>query len=128
MEHQIISVGYFELARNVSKYSNHKYQIGCVLINHKPLSVGFNKTKTHTKYANPETSIRKAVHAEVIAILNSGKESIRNGTAYIYRETKDGNPALARPCKDCMERLENFGIKRIFYTTEEYPYYREERI
>jgi hypothetical protein len=38
----------FRLAKNVSKHSMHKYKLGAVIvINGHPLSVGFNKAKSH---------------------------------------------------------------------------------
>ena len=37
---------------------------------------------------------------------------------YLYREYKDGSLALSRPCTSCIHMLKDeFGIKRIFYTT-----------
>lgn len=120
--------GYLRLAKNVSKHSNHKYKIGCVICSPKPISVGFNKTKTHPRYANPDRSIRRALHAEVSAVISAGKESIQGGTAYIYRELQDGTPATARPCKHCMGILREFGVTKICYTIGVYPYYKTERI
>lgn len=39
---------------------------------------------------------------------------------YLYREYKDGRLACSRPCTSCLHMLkEEFGIKRIFYTTDE---------
>ena len=38
---------------------------------------------------------------------------------YLYREYKDGNLAPSRPCKSCMAMLKDFGIKKIYYTTED---------
>ena len=38
---------------------------------------------------------------------------------YLYREYKDGSLACSRPCPSCMAMLRDFGLKRIFYTTED---------
>ena len=37
---------------------------------------------------------------------------------YLYRELKDGTLAKSRPCRSCFQLLIDYGIKRIFYTTE----------
>ena len=38
---------------------------------------------------------------------------------YLYREYKDGNLALSRPCQACLMMLKELGIKKIMYTTED---------
>ena len=38
---------------------------------------------------------------------------------YLYREYKDGHLAPSRPCPACMAMLRDFGIKKIYYTTED---------
>lgn len=38
-------------------------------------------------------------------------------TIYIYREFKDGSPALSRPCPACEQALKSLGIKKVCYTT-----------
>ena len=38
---------------------------------------------------------------------------------YVYRETKDGRKALARPCAACTKALRDLGIKKVCYTTND---------
>ena len=38
---------------------------------------------------------------------------------YLYREYKNGALAPSRPCPSCMAMLKDFGIKKIYYTTED---------
>ena len=38
---------------------------------------------------------------------------------YVYRETKDGRKAMARPCAACTKALRDLGIKKVFYTTND---------
>ena len=38
---------------------------------------------------------------------------------YLYREYKDGSLAPSRPCPSCMALLKDYGIKKIYYTTED---------
>lgn len=38
---------------------------------------------------------------------------------YVYRETKDGKMALAKPCPACEAALRDLGIKKVCYTTNQ---------
>jgi deoxycytidylate deaminase len=114
---------FFPLARSVSRHSVHsKHKIGCVISKSgHPVSVGFNKDKSHTGFDY-------GVHAEPSAMWTSGREYIDNSTITIYRETKNGFPAMARPCPVCMKLLKNFGIRKVYYTTSDFPYFSLERL
>ena len=35
---------------------------------------------------------------------------------YVYRETRDGRKALAKPCLACETALRELGIRRVYYT------------
>jgi deoxycytidylate deaminase len=121
----LISVpNHFRLARNISKLSTHyKQKMGAVIVvNGHPLSVGCNQSKTHP--AAPYTGL----HAEVQAIKCSGKTSLKGGSIFVYRRRKDGRVGMARPCKYCMEDLKRAGIKRVYYSTPEYPFWAVEEI
>lgn len=37
---------------------------------------------------------------------------------YLYRELKNGNLAMSRPCASCIHLLMDCGITKVFYTTE----------
>lgn len=115
--------GYFRLAKNVSKYSDCRVKIGAVISKKTPLSVGFNILTPHPKFIDFTT------HAEMKAILNLGMFRDINGCdIYVYRETDDGIPALARPCDSCYNILRMYGIKKIYYTIRVPPYWKCERI
>jgi deoxycytidylate deaminase len=109
----------FRLARNIAKMSQHpKHKLGAVLVvKGTPLSVGHNQRKSH-----PE-AFYTGLHAEIQALKNSGKKEIKGSTMFVYRNRKDGTLAMAKPCVNCMEELKKFGIKRVWYTTSEYPYF-----
>lgn len=81
------------------------------------ISSGFNnQTKTHPaikKYNEHQT-----IHAEFSACMKVKNKKLLNGaTMIIYRESADGEPALARPCSSCYSFLKNMGIKNITYST-----------
>jgi len=55
------------------------------------------------------------LHAEVAALLKVRNWS-RINKIVITRYTKDGCPALAKPCKACAHALALAGVKNIYYT------------
>lgn len=114
----------FRLAKNVSKLSQHpRHKLGAVIVvNGKPVSVGYNHYKSH-----PEARY-SGIHAEIHAIKTTGKNKIKGSSIFVYRKTKDGKLAIAKPCEDCMKNLADFGIKWVFYTTNEYPYFEVIRL
>lgn len=121
----ILDKGFFRLARNASLNSNHRYKVGCVIVVHgRPVSVGWNVIKTHPTYTNEE---HPSIHAEVKAIINA-RCDVTGGVAYVYRETRDGLPAIARPCDMCYNVLVEAGIKNVYYTVVCFPYWAKERI
>lgn len=125
MNIELLEKGYFRLSRNASLNSNHRYKVGCVIVVHgRPVSVGWNVIKTHPAYTNEE---HPSIHAEVKAVINS-RCDVTGGIAYVYRETKDGNPALSRPCDLCYEVLLEVGIKTVYYSSGEYPYWVKEKV
>lgn len=113
--------GFFNLARNVSKHSTMSPKVGAVVVKKKPISVGFNKNKP--------IFYRFSTHAEVNAILNAGGRfwELKDCEIYVYRE-RNGLPALAKPCEKCMELIRKVGIKKIYYTVDEYPYWKVEKL
>lgn len=105
---------FFNLAKKVSKKSISKHQLGCVIVDkNKVITTGFNDTiRTHPKTPDPYQTL----HAEISAVLGVPKHKLKGCTAYVYRETKDGNPANSKPCETCEEVLRKMGIKRVYYT------------
>jgi len=104
---------YLQLAAKVAKTStHHTHKIGAVVVNRgRVVGMGANHLKTHPKSNHPF----KSIHAELKAILNSGTDAQR-ATLYLYRETKRGETALAKPCTWCQELIAQSGITRIVFT------------
>ena len=119
---------FFESARAISYVSNfHNAHIGCVFVKHgKVISSGVNSTKTHPLqkkyniYRFTEDTTKHSIHAEISAYINALKftNDFSDVTVYVYRETKNGNIAMARPCNSCMHLLKDIGVRTIKYTTE----------
>lgn len=117
-------MNFFELAKKLSFKSDYPpHKLGAVIVKRNSIiGIGFNKTKTH-----PKAKTRyKTIHAEMAAILNTRMEDLSGCSIYIYRETKDGIPALAKPCEYCLELIKQVGIKNIYYSDTNG--YKHERI
>lgn len=107
---------YFELAKKLSiKSSHHTHKMGCVVVNKNEIvGIGFNQIKTHPKSPHPF----KTLHAEISAILGVSYRDLKGCTVYVYRETKDGKPAMAKPCQVCEQALKNVGIKKVYFSVD----------
>jgi deoxycytidylate deaminase len=108
-----MNVKFFDLAKKISKLSNHgHHKLGSVIVRgSKIVSVGTNNTKTHPKSTHPHFSL----HSEMAAILLA-KQDLKDCELYVFRETKDGVWALARPCQYCWELISESGIKAVHFT------------
>lgn len=110
---------YFRLAKECSVLSDHHaHKLGSVILtsDRKVLSKGYNlRYKTHP--IMKQYMSLKTIHAELSAILNVKNKSLLNGaTMVVYRQSKDGKVANARPCSTCEQILKSFGFKTIIYT------------
>ena len=120
---------YFEVARAVSKLSDFKrIHIGCVIADGKHIiATGQNTNKTHpmqkeyNRYRFSEDCRGNGkLHAEMMAMLSLPKGiDTRKIVLYTYREDRFGNQHNSRPCKACMAKIKELGIKIICYTTDE---------
>jgi len=106
---------HFNLAKRLAKKSNHpRYQMSCVIVKGNTIiSTGYNQLKTHPKSPHKWNMI----HAEFAAVLGTPAAQLRGSTVYVYRELKNGESALAKPCKSCMKMLSDCEISRVFYST-----------
>lgn len=112
---------FLRLAKNVSKHAQFRVRIGAVLVtNGHPICVGFNKTKYNSKFSHLQ---EQSLHAEMVCLKTSGRAYIDKSSIFVYRESKDGIPAMAKPCKNCQKLLKNFGVKRMIYSVGYYPYF-----
>ena len=119
---------YFETARALSLLSPfRRARVGCVFVKHgRVIASGVNSTKTHPlqkKYnihRFTEDATSHSLHAEMAAYINASRvtNDFSNVVVYVYRETKDGQIAMARPCASCMHLLYDIGVKTIKYSTD----------
>jgi deoxycytidylate deaminase len=90
----------------------------------KILAVGYNyrgwnplseqyRTKEHTC----------TVHAEIAAVLSKRKKIRFEGAKiYVIRIKSDGNVAMSKPCEMCQHVLFNYGIKRAYFSVDNFPF------
>ena len=111
------------LKKLIKNSTHHQHRMACLILNkNRVISVGFNKVQTHPAVK----SQFHMLHAETHAIIGCSYEELKGCTAIIYRETKAGNPGMARCCPTCMLALQQVGIKKIIYSTIDG--FKEERI
>lgn len=127
----------FKLAKNASEFSDYNKKnihIGSVIIyKNKVIGIGWNSKKTHPcqmkynkyrEYNNNREYISEehepCIHAEIMAVqhaIRSFKGDLSKCSIFVYSEKKDGATRLTKPCLSCSKRLEELGIKNIYYTT-----------
>lgn len=112
----------FQLAKNEAMKSDMKYKHGCIIAKGNQIySVAYNHHCNH--------DYMYAIHSEDNAIqkfLKKRKEkTIYNSTMYIVRVTKDGEYRNSKPCKNCLEKIKEYKLRKIIYTTDEYSYCEE---
>lgn len=119
---------YLMKARKESFKATHpRVRIGVVIVkNGKVISRGHNQMrrinlKEFSKWSN-------SLHAEVHALYKLTIEQTRKATMYIYRETKNGNLAMCKPCDYCSKAIQEYKIKQVVYTTSCYPGYKVEKL
>ena len=113
------------LAKEESLKSDyHKAQIGAVVVKGNK---AYNEIR-HCKVGKRYSPWDNSVHAERNACRKVDKEKLKGTSIFVYRETKDGMPALALPCDDCMNMIIAMGIKRVYFSTNQFPYYGEVRL
>ena len=135
----------FVLLEGVAHLSDAKFKMASAIIKGgKVLGFGPNKMNRgfkaiHDKYPWPVehcelAAIRGALIRHGIKLngdipLGEAMTICRGATIYIFRQWKNGHPALARPCFYCQRGLiKPLGFKKMIYTISEPPYFMEEII
>lgn len=124
---------FFEAAKEYSKNSTYEgagnVSLGAVAVFRGTIiAKGCNQNKTHSlqqrynKYRYNTSQKRYCpckIHAEIdiIAKIRHLDIDFSKVSIYIYRETRDGRTAMARPCAACQKALQDLEIKKVFYTT-----------
>jgi deoxycytidylate deaminase len=128
---------YFKAAKAIAELSDFpRVSVGCVVVyGHKIISSGCNSSKTNPmqKRLNIhrfDVDTPATVHAEVAALLpllNRKDINYADISLYIYREYKNGEPAISKPCLSCLALIRQLGIRKIYYSGDN-SYISEELI
>lgn len=128
---------YFKVAKAMSELSDFKqHHIGAVAVyKHKIISSGYNSNKTNPTQKrlnihrfNVDTPA--TIHAELsclLPLINRKDIDFSDVSLYIYREYKNGEPAISRPCASCMALIRQLGIRKLYYSGDN-SYINEEII
>lgn len=117
---------YFKAAKAIAELSDFpKVKIGCCAVyKHKIISSGCNSMKTNPtqKRLNAyrfDADTPATLHAELsclLPLINRKDIEFRDVSLYIYREFKNGDLAMSKPCASCEALIKSLGIRYIYYT------------
>lgn len=121
---------FFDCARSMARLSSHKItRVGAVITDGKTVvSTGYNSEQTHPiqmrynvhrNFKDINSGVSHCLHAEIAAFVKVKRKSLRGMRIYVSRLTRLGYSGLARPCPACMAAIRHYGIRDIFYTTEQ---------
>ena len=116
---------YFAVATALAKTSNHfKAKLGAIIVHkNEIISTAVNAAKSHPiqKLYNIHRNIQithNHIHAEIHSIIKTtNKQKLKGATIYVSRVKNDQAMGMARPCPACFRAIQDYGIKNIFYTT-----------
>ena len=88
------------------------------------ICIAFNSySKSHSVQAKYAAKAGKPgmiyLHAEIHALIKAKNLGKKIHKIHVTRFTKDGQPAMAKPCPVCWAALVEHGVKKISYTTGE---------
>lgn len=115
---------YIEWAAEISLLSTHKqFRLGAVIVlSDGNIVTGYNKIHDYhplqLKYSKIHRPFCNSTHAEVDAF-SKLKTKCNGATLYVARTMKNGTFGMAKPCSCCTEAAKDFGVRMIYYTTNE---------
>lgn len=115
---------FLKIARKVAMKSICRYRLGAVLVKGGAIiNFGYNRTGHHNLIEKKKTRDIDQLHAEVDAVLGIAKIETRKCDIWIARIKNDDQLGLAKPCEMCQLILKEMGIRRVFYSIENEPFY-----
>lgn len=106
--------------------SKHTTKVGAIIFDKsKIISKGYNNPHRHVR--NLKVKYQKwmnSIHADVAAII-AAKTDLKNLSMLVVRVNKSNQLRLSKPCKYCIMYMEYVGIKKVYYSINEYPYIEE---
>ena len=106
------------LAKLAAEKSNYKIRVGAAILDGNKIFISWNKKKSSPALRYYLYKYETCLHAET-GLFPHGKEWSRKAKLYVYRELKNGNPANALPCENCLKMIKSFSIRTLVYTIDE---------
>lgn len=90
------------------------FRVGAVLMKgRKCVAMGRNWfRKSHTK----SKTIWNGIHAEFNCLHGMDPSKTKGCTIFVVRITNNGDLAMARPCEECQNLLQSYGVRTFYYT------------
>lgn len=113
-----------KLAKNEAEKSTYKQRMGAIIFdNNRILSRGYNVACRSVLHCNPiYRRFKTSLHAELAAVINA-KRDISNCSIVVVRINKAGEFRLAKPCNHCVSYMNYVGIKEIYFSISEDPWF-----
>lgn len=110
----------FSQAREASRLSDHRqHRVGAAVFHGKRfIASGFNCLQTHPSTVYYPHAYTRHAEVHALARARAKRFDLTNTTVVVYRETLNGELAMARPCEMCMDKAKELGIKEIYFTRE----------
>lgn len=109
---------FLSIALKVAENSECRVKHGAVFVkNGNVLAIGVNKSRNHPNILGPFIQHNASRHAEIVAGMRMPPDKLRGSTLYSARVLRDGTAGLARPCPNCQDRLDRWGVKKIVFTS-----------
>lgn len=119
---------HFSAARQAAQNSDFRVQVGCVITyGGNVIAKGWSTERTDPvqakynfyRHFEDDNGVAHKQHAEVMALKKIRWLDIDRAKVcvFVWREYKNGSPAMARPCAACMQMLKRMGIRNIYYST-----------
>ena len=118
----MISDNFLQLAIETAKSSPSKKKVGAVLLRkNKVIATAVNlEKKTHplqAKFAQKVGLIEKVfLHAEIYSLIKARENA---DTIVVARVNNQNKLRIAKPCACCSLALEEAGVKKIYYSTDD---------
>ena len=115
-----------KIAIEESKKSTYPHKIGCVIFRKKTvISYDHNYECSHRNKLHPRFQrVPTTIHAEVATIIKA-KTDLKHCEMLVVRVNKQNKLLLAKPCNWCMEYIKYIGIKKVYYSINNFPYIEE---
>jgi deoxycytidylate deaminase len=103
---------------NKQKSGMRTFHAAFLIKKNKIIQIGLNKRRTHPVIKkHPYHDGHVGIHAELDAILKSGKEDLSDCDLIVLRVDNNGKLNNSKPCVGCHSVIQQFGIENIYYST-----------